>query len=140
MGRVVTYVYMPENKEARPFLVQIYFVLASLIGLILIVISGVNLSKLVLNQLIGVKDYPEFSAPYPVKDPGMASSTTEGLTQQQKDKIAQWEKDYDAWIQQQKDYNSSDQNRRREIAESLAMLIVGIPVFAIHAPYVFRRS
>lgn len=131
---------MPEKKEARPFLVQIYFVLATLIGLILIVISGVNISRLVLNQVLGVKDYPEFSAPYPpYKDPNLVSSEDKGLTDQQRATVVEWEKNYNKWLEDQKSFNSADQNRRRQIAEALAMLIVGVPVFVIHAPSVFRR-
>lgn len=129
-----------QTTEARPFLVQIYFVLASLIGLILMVISGVTLSRLVLNELIGVKEYPSFSAPYPVKDPGIITAETEGLTPEQKESLAQWEKEYADWQQREKEFNSEDQNRRRQIAESLAMLIVGLPVFGFHAPYVFKRA
>lgn len=138
---------MPGNKssnktsESRPFLVQIYFVLATLIGLVLIVISGVNLSRLVLNEALGVKEYPDFSAPYPpYKDPTMTASSAQNLTPEEKESLNQWQKEYDAWQEKQKAYNSADQNRRRQIAEALAMLIVGIPVFAFHAPYVFKRA
>lgn len=127
-------------KENRPFLVQIYFVLATLIGLILIVISGVNVSRLVLNELLGVKDYPSFNAPYPYKDPSGVTDAPEGSTQEEKESLAEWQKEYTKWQEEQKAYNESDQSRRRQIAESLAMLVVGIPVFAVHAPYVFKRS
>lgn len=130
-----------KSTESRPFLVQIYFVLASLIGLVLIVISGVNVSRLVLNEVLGVKEYPSFGAPYPAfKDPGAVTATPEGLTEEQKRSVEQWQKDYDEWQQKEKEYNTEDQNRRRQIAESLAMLIVGIPVFAFHAPYIFKRA
>jgi Lon protease-like protein len=127
--------------EARSFLVQIYFVLATLIGLILIVISGVNVSRLVLNELLGVEQYPSFGTPYPpYKDPGLSTPNAENLTTEDKEALEEWKKEYEAWQQKEREYNSEDQNRRRQIAESLAMLIVGVPVFAIHAPYVFKRS
>ncbi|MEO8582024.1 MAG: hypothetical protein ABI425_05640 [Patescibacteria group bacterium] len=128
-----------KSAESRPLLVQIYFVLASLIGLILIVISCVNISRLALNEVLGVRDYPE-SPPYLYKDPNLATTPPENVTAEERQNFDQWQKDYTDWQQKQKDYNSSDQNRRRQIAESLAMLVVGIPVFAFHAPYVFKRA
>ena len=133
---------MPDPKSVVPqsFLVHLYFVAATLIGLILIIISGVTLSRLVLNQVLGVQERPSFSAPYPpYRDPTMIGSTESGLTAEQQASLDQWQKQYEEYQQQEQQYNEADQTRRRQIAESLAMLIVGIPVFGLHAPYVFKR-
>lgn len=131
---------MPKtSSESRPFLIQLYFVLAALLGLVLIVVASVGLAELGLKELIGVKEYPEFTAPYPVRDPGLVEANSEQLTESQRESLAQWETDYKRWQQEQREFNQSDQRRRRQIASSLAMLLIGIPVFAIHAPYVFRR-
>ena len=133
---------MSNTENHRPFLIQIYFVVATLIGLILIVMSSVALAQLGLKTLLGVKDYPNFRSPTPVleKYPGQAELQEEELTETQKVKLVEWEKEYDAWKMEEKAYDSEDQAKRREIATSLAMLIVGIPVFLIHAPYVFKKK
>lgn len=129
-----------KRISSRPLWTVIYFVLAALIGLILIVIGGVNISRLVLNQVLGVKDYPEFSAPFPYKDPGLVEPNTLGATAEQQKSLEQWHQDYTRYQEQLKNYNTSDQNRRRQIAESLAMIVIGVPVFALHAPHIFKKE
>lgn len=133
---------MSGSADHKPFLIQIYFVIATLIGLILIVMSGVALTQLVLKEFLGVKDYPSFNSPTPVleKFPGQSELKDEELTEDQKQKLAEWETEYDQWKEAEKSYNSEEQSKKREIATSLAMLIVGIPVFLIHAPYVFKKN
>lgn len=135
---------MPKtpSTENRSFLVQIYFVLATLIGLVLIVIASVNVVQLGLKEILGVQPYPEYRAPYPSmeKYPGEEAVSEAEMTAEQQEKLAQWEREYDQWKEQEANYNSQDQQLRRDIASSLAMLIVGIPVFVIHAPYVFRKK
>lgn len=130
----------PQN-----FLIQLYFVLATLIALILIVIGSVNGAQLILKNVLGVKPYPSFSAPYPsdFKLRGVAEPVLTGeevATAEQQRKIAEWEALYDQWQQEQRQYNEADQTMRRELATALAMLVVGVPVFALHAPYVFKRK
>lgn len=129
-----------KNLSVRPLWIQIYFVLAALIGLILIVIGGVSLSQLALNTVLGVKDYPEFSAPFPYKDPTLMSPSEAGATADQKASLEKWHQEYQQYQENIKSYNATDQNRRRRIAESLAMIVVGVPVFALHAPHIFRKG
>lgn len=128
-------------SSSSSFLVQIYFVLASLLGLMLVVMGSVNVVQLGLKEILGVKEYPYFSAPYPAveKFPGETAIDETELTDEQRQKWAEWETEYDAWKQAEKEFNRQDQQTRRDLVTALAMLIVGIPVFAIHAPYVFRR-
>lgn len=130
-----------QISQPKPFLLQLYFVIASVIGLILIIMSGVNLLKLGLNQVLGVKPYPEFSAPYPaVREPGLVNANEPSLTDEQRAKVAEWEIQYEQWQKAQIEYNQADQQTKREIATGLAMLIVGLPVFAFHAPYIFKKK
>ncbi len=129
-----------KNSTVRPLWIQIYFVLAALIGLILIVIGGVSLSQLALNSVLGVKDYPEFSAPFPYKDPTLVRPNDDGVTPDQKASLEKWHQEYQSYQEQLKSYNATDQNRRRRIAESLAMIVVGVPVFALHAPHIFKKG
>jgi Lon protease-like protein len=122
----------------KPFsLIQLYFVLATLVGLILIIIGSVTVVKIGLDQVVGVKPYPEFSAPYPPSD---IRSLKEGATESQAQALAKWEQDYNNWQEEMKSYNAHEQQIKRDIAQSLAMLLVGIPVFLIHSPRVFKKT
>ena len=64
----------------------------------------------------------------------------EQLTESQTQALARWETEYQAWQDTQSKYNQAEQTFRREIAQSLAMLLVGIPVFWIHAPKIFKKE
>ncbi len=135
---------MAQQSSGHNFLIQSYFVLASLLGLLLIVMGAVNGVRLGLHTVLGVKPYPSFTAPYPNLErfPGekQVENNTDDLTQEQRDRLTEWQSLYDQWQEQEREYNSQDQQIRREIAWFLAMLAVGIPVFAIHSPYVFRKK
>lgn len=118
-------------------LIQLYFVLATLVGLILIIIGSVTLVKVGLDQVVGVKPYPEFTAPYP---PSETIALKEQATESQAQALAEWEQDYKDWQENIKSYNAQEQQIRRDIAQSLAMLLVGIPVFLIHSPRIFKKN
>lgn len=124
----------------KPFsLIQLYFVLASLTGLILMIIGSVSIIKVGADKLIGVKPYPEFSAPYPpIMDDFSKDTVTEVATESQKAALAEWEKSYIEWQEAQKDYNQEEQQIKRDLAQALSMIAVGIPVFWIHAPRIFK--
>ncbi|PIY79809.1 MAG: hypothetical protein COY81_00500 [Candidatus Pacebacteria bacterium CG_4_10_14_0_8_um_filter_43_12] len=122
-------------------MVQLYFVLASITGLILLIIPLVSLFELGLGKLIGVRPYPEFTAPYPpTYTDSQKLADIEQLTESQTQALARWETEYQAWQDTQSKYNQAEQTFRREIAQSLAMLLVGIPVFWIHAPKIFKKE
>ncbi|MBW7955725.1 hypothetical protein H3C66_03240 [Patescibacteria group bacterium] len=131
------------HEGSRPWFIQIYFVVATLIGLLLIVISSVTLVQLGLKEALGVKEYPSFRAPYPdlgERYPGEKTIDSTELPADQQARLEEWGRQYDAWKVEEAAYDSEDQERRRQIATSLAMLIVGVPVFGLHAPHVFKRK
>lgn len=135
---------MASQSNTSNFLIQIYFVLASLLGLLLIVMGSVNAVRFGVNTLIGVREFPSFMAPQPFLErfPGekMVVDNEDELTPEQKEALEQWRVDYDQWREKEKNFNHEEQQQKREIAGFIAMLVVGIPVFAIHAPYVFGRK
>lgn len=125
----------------KPFsLIQLYFVLASLTGLILMIIGSVSIIKIGADKLIGVQPYPEFSTPYPPTLQEYQGKTTEAVTESQKVALADWEKNYSEWQVAQKDYNQEEQRIKRDLAQALSMIAVGIPVFWIHAPRIFKEK
>lgn len=123
----------------KPFsLIQLYFVLATLIGLILIIFGTVTLVKQGLDKAVGVKPYPDYTAPYP---PTTDATKLDAIaTESQKEALAKWEKDYSQWQSDIKTYNAQEQQMRRDLSQSLSMLLVGIPVFLIHSPRIFKKS
>lgn len=123
----------------RSWFIQIYFVVATLIGLILLVIASVSLVGLAMKQVLGVKPYPN-ARPLPMSYAQQTGIDKSQLTEDQQQRFAQMEAEYEKQLAEEADYDQEDQSRRMEIATSLAMLIVGIPVFAFHAPHVFRKS
>lgn len=120
-------------------LIQLYFVLATLVGLVLIIIGSVTVVRIGLDKVVGVKPYPEFTAPYP---PGFDKGqfADEGVTESQKAALASWEQEYSQWQTEYKEYNKEDQQFKREITQAVSMLLVGIPVFLIHSPRVFKKQ
>ncbi|MEK9150658.1 MAG: hypothetical protein AAB411_01030 [Patescibacteria group bacterium] len=110
-----------------PFIRKIYLYLFALIGLVLIVIGCVRLVGLALKTYIFTKAdvYYEYPMTRPVKNPPAGGAPTEGnkteeIQQPTKEEIEEY---------QNKQQTS---NRQREAAESLAFIIVGLPLYLYH--------
>lgn len=121
-------------------LIQLYFVLASIVGLILLIIGSVSGIKIGLDKIIGVQPYPEFSTPYPPTKENFVTSDTTEISESQKQALADWEDQYTQWQESQKNYNQEEQRIKRDMAQALAMIAVGVPVFWIHAPRLFKEK
>ena len=110
------------NKH--PLIRKIYLYLFTLVGLALITIGGVRLVGLGLKTFIFTKAdvYYEYPMARPVKAPLIIEEdrkTTE-FEQPTKEEVEEY---------QRKQKNS---NRQREAADSLAMIIVGLPLYLYH--------
>lgn len=101
---------------------KIYLYLFSLIGLVLITIGCVRLVGLALKSYIFTKAdvYYEYPMARPIKSALIEEIRTEEFQQPSKDEI-------DAYQEKQK-----AANRQREAAESLAFIIVGLPLYWYH--------
>lgn len=121
----------------------LYFVLATLLGLVLIVIgvvSGVNTA--LTTYVFPVRPFPQS---YQVDPPGMYSeqgmktiTAREDITDEQKAALEQWRQDYQKNRELEAKYDYAAEDRKRSMANAVAMILAGIPVFALHAPHVFR--
>jgi hypothetical protein len=110
--------------ERKELIRTVYLYLFSLLGLVLIVIGTVRLVDLGLKTFIFKKAdqvvvYPEY--PRVVKPTG---ETAEKLTPEQEEK----------YKQEQLEYQEREREARKErtAANSIAMIIVGVPLFAYH--------
>jgi len=116
-----------KNMERKELIRTIYLYLFSLVGLVLIVIGTVRLIDLGLKTWIFTKAdqvvvYPEY--PRAIK-PGVDSAATETeLTPEQQEKYKQ-----EQLVYQEKE---RDSRRQRTAANSIALMIVGVPLFAYH--------
>lgn len=132
----------PSSSSATPLWVQLYFVLSSLLGLILTAIGTISLVNVVLTQSVFmVPKRPMSPPPYPaVLEKSTTLTDTKGLTQEQKDQLVQWQADYSTWQESDRNYDYEKAERQRSLANGVAMLIAGLPILFFHAPWVFRKA
>ncbi|NCS99857.1 hypothetical protein GW765_02650 [Candidatus Parcubacteria bacterium] len=104
----------------HPLIRQIYLYLFTLIGLILITIGCVRLIGLVLKTYIFTK--ADVFYEYPIAQPVIAPSEKDQVETQQAS-----EKEIEAYQE-----NQRSSQRQRDAAESLALLIAGIPLYLYH--------
>lgn len=105
-----------------PLIRKIYLYLFALIGLVLIIIGCVRLVGLALKTYIFTKAdiYYEYPAPRPLKIAPIEEGKTEEFQQPSKEEIEEYQNKQQA------------SNRQREAAESLAFIIVGLPLYLYH--------
>lgn len=123
-------------KSARKF----YFTVASLGGLLLIVIATVSVLQLGITTLLKTQRQDFKTAP-PEVTPYVGDLTDkEGLTTAQKEAIEDWQKDYDKWRQEQKNFDWNTNAKKEQLAMSLSFLIVGLPIFLYHVRFVRKDN
>jgi len=101
---------------------KIYLYTFSLVGLVLVVIGGVRLVGLGLKTFVFTKAdvYYEYPMVRPVKVMPTPEGKTEEFQQPSKEEVEEYQR------------NQKISNRQREAAESLAMIIVGLPLYLYH--------
>ncbi len=105
-----------------PLIRKIYLYLFALIGLVLITIGCVRLVGLALKTYIFTKAdvYYEYPMARPVKIAPAESDKTEEIQQPTKEEVEEYQN------------KQQTANRQREAAESLAFIIVGLPLYLYH--------
>ncbi len=133
------------SKKTK-FIRDIYLYLFSLVGLVLVVIAGVSFIDMGLKAWVFTKaEVVEKTAPIPIRlnnseflnGDALAKKILEcddecDLTEEEKESVKQWIVDYEDWKQGQKDIDYVARNRHRDAANSLAKLIVGLPLYLYH--------
>ncbi len=105
-----------------PLIRKIYLYLFALIGLVLITIGCVRLVGLALKTYIFTKAdvYYEYPMARPVKVAPVEGDKTEEIQQPTKEEVEEYQN------------KQQTANRQREAAESLAFIIVGLPLYLYH--------
>ena len=135
----------------------VYLYLFALVGLALVVIGAVRLLDLGMKIYIfkeadkpesmrSTPPYPPFGIlePQPVKrDQGIGqiriSEKTEKLTPDEKAALDQWLVEYQAWQEAQKNIDYLRASREREASNSLAFMIIGLPLYLYHWAVIGRE-
>lgn len=126
-----------------PLVRKIYLYLFSLVGLVLMVIAGVQLINLGLKAFIFTQAEKQEALYQTMPSCGsMAPETVETivsgntlnvqLTESERAGMASWLESYKAWQKQQESYDPITANRQQTAAIALAMLIVGFPLYFYH--------
>lgn len=133
-------VSMPKSSSTFPvWVVQLYFVLASLLGLVMLVVgSSIGINAL-LSQHVFVPRQRISPPPRPfVLD--QPNIDTSNLSEEQQTALSEWQADYDAWQKTENEIDYEEESRKRTFAAALGMILVGAPVFLLHVPFVFRQA
>lgn len=115
----------------------VYLYLFSLIGLCLIVIGGVRLVDMGLKAFIFTaadesRKISMTTPPYPPTSDAKLSADKDVLTEEDKAAIERWRVDYENWktVESKRDYVKEE--RSRNAAESIALILVGLPLYFYH--------
>ena len=121
---------------------KIYLYLFALIGLILMVIAGVQLINLGLKVFVFTQierqetSYQKMSPYGPFTQEKVAvlstATTPVQLTEDEKVQMKNWLANYKTWEEEQKNLDPITANRQRTAADALAMLIIGFPLYFYH--------
>lgn len=119
------------------FLVTLYYTLASIIGLILTVIGAAMLINLILTTyILDIPRYPSMppqmysDGPAQVKQ--IEERNAEALTDDDKVAIESWKASYAQWEKEQRSYDQANVEKKNQLATSISMLVVGLPVLFFH--------
>lgn len=128
---------MAETTPSR--WLQLYFVLAALLGLVLTAIGASMLVNTHLSSTVFKVESQRFSPP-PQPALEMTKLDDKELTEAQKEALVEWEKEYKIWQESEKNRDYEAENRKRSYATAISFLVVGIPILLFHAPWIWKRS
>ncbi|MDD4931488.1 MAG: hypothetical protein PHG66_05095 [Candidatus Colwellbacteria bacterium] len=124
----------------------VYLYLFSLVGLCLIVIGGVRFLDMGLRAFVFPKaDENEAVMRVPTYPPFSESdikkiASKEGLTEDEKASIELWVLDYKKWQESEVKYDYVAMRRSQEASTSIALILIGLPLYLYHWSVVRREA
>ncbi|PIT90827.1 MAG: hypothetical protein COU22_00050 [Candidatus Komeilibacteria bacterium CG10_big_fil_rev_8_21_14_0_10_41_13] len=123
-----------------PWIRVVYLYLMTTIGLVVFIIGSVTLIQLGLKIFIFTQaDNDIYSMNRPTSlyleketDQVEAIKSCESLTEADQTRIQAWLEDYEAWQVKEDSIDRKRASRERDAARSIAMILVGLPVFYYH--------
>ena len=128
-----------------PTLVRtIYLYLFALLGLVLVTIGGVNFLEMALKAYVFTEAdsdqrYAYTMPPSPFPTEGYHRGL-EAATPEERATLERWAVEYRQWEQQYKGVDQVKSYRQREAATSLAMILIGAPLYLFHWRLTRRES
>lgn len=126
------------NKEHYPLIRTIYLYLFALLGLVLLIIGGVNFVNMGLKAFIFTKAdedqrimYKDPLMPYPIQRIEEIQDE-EGLSEEEKALIKQWLAEYEEQEEQRSEIDYLVVRRQRDASMNLALILVGLPLYLYH--------
>jgi hypothetical protein len=137
-----------DGRVPRSWVRTVYPYLVSLIGLILVTIGGIRLIDLGLKVFVFTQaeqeerlGYMQPPVPYALDHAErVAADSTAQLTAQERQAVRQWLEEYRRLEEQRDRVDPVIPRRQRTASSSLAMLIVGIPLYLYHWAMVRRDA
>ena len=125
--------------EKRSAIRTIYLYIFAITGLVLLIIGGVRFVDMGLNAFIFTAADEEQrlysrQPPMPIYPVEKIDDIQDGgeLTEQQQEAIERWLVDYEAWEEQRAEVDPVTSRRHRDASISLAMILVGAPLYIYH--------
>lgn len=118
---------------------SIYFSLASLGGLLLIVVGLIGIIQFGIAFLLGTRTFT-----LPTEEPPHFEAYVSNVEKiedlnSSRDALIKWEKEYNEWLNIKRQAVLDESYRREQLGFNLAALIVGVPIFLYHIRYVKRE-
>jgi hypothetical protein len=128
--------------EPHGIIRSIYLYVAAFVGLVLLTVGGVRLVDMALKATIFTAAEQELrlaSPPMPpptqIRRPALAE-----LTEEEREAWQRWMEEQERWREQEAKIDRVAAQRQRTTASSLAMIIVGLPLYLYHWRLIRRES
>ncbi len=132
--------------EQRSWIRSFYLYLAALFGLVLLSIGGVRLLDMGLRAWVFTQADAErriyaFQPPMPPPTERLERLTgREELTEEERARVRQWLEEYRTWRERSAGIDPVTAERHRTAASSLAMLLIGFPIYRYHWRLIRREA
>lgn len=119
------------------FLVTLYYTLASIIGLVLSVVGAAIFVNLVVSTyILNIPRYPSMP-PQPFESNPLSK---EYKSASDAASLDSWKQAYAQWETDQKNYDAASVDKKNQLATSVSMLVVGLPVLFFHQRELRQKS
>lgn len=136
--------------KKNAFIRTIYLYTFSLVGLVLVVIGGVQLVNMGLKawvftqadeeQRLWQKQPPMPAFTEKRVETAVKDGKIENITEDEKMAMEQWLASYGTWKEQQEKFDPVTSQRHRDAASSLSYILVGLPLYLFHWRIIRREK
>ncbi|MDD5606631.1 MAG: hypothetical protein PHN37_02090 [Candidatus Pacebacteria bacterium] len=123
----------------HPIIRTIYLYIFTLLGLVLLIIGGVRFINMGLKAFVFTRAEDEqrlmysqfYNIPYPIERVEKLQEE-EFLSEEEKDIIKQWLKDYADWKEKESQIDPVTTRRHNEASLSFSLILIGLPLYLYH--------